>query len=573
MLFAGPVVELGLPHLMTDDREQLFVFEEKADEAAAVLPLWNLPLRSVLSTLFLTADGLSVGGRFERVNPPNQPHAEAILSRISYVTSLLSKCPLEIGADLNDALSIVGDSEARALRELVVYAHFSELMPEVRRGYYRVERVDEGFRLEHADATFASYEERDILVTELSRAFNATPSPHPRALFDRLIVAWPKVDPSFMGAIYNAYQHYLKSLAEDELLPDNVLEVGFGFGRNAFLRVRACLLAVSDLCIGMADAAERRALASRAPWKRRQYEQEWAEWMAPLLKSNFVLGLIEGVTGVPNDDIDAVLRPFIMDAQASDFGNAGEGFLPPLVRIGEAFLFSPYGLRSMLPERNLLYVLNKRDRKTFDTVVSEHLEPKLLDQAVAVLDEVPSLIVEKNVAWKAGEIDLVAYDPDSNSALHVQAKAAIPPQGARMTQQVQKNTLKAVEQLDRFTSQPSEVRDAVCSRLAEHKVTDVHWTPVILSRSGLGTARSWSVLGDAVPVNIALLRGTIRQLQRQGRSLSDFTQAASDLLDGALRRSVRGWRYDRIELFGTSMTIPLLDLDHKEMIGLRRDLG
>jgi hypothetical protein len=342
---------------------------------------------------------------------------------------LLSRCSLQTGSDLEDALSIVGVRESLALRDLAVYAHFCELMPEVRRGYYRVESVDEGFRLEHADANFALYEERDVLLTELSRAFDFVPAPRPREVFDRSIVAWPNLDPTFVGAVYDAYRHYLDNIAEAELLPVHALEAGFGFDRDSFLRVRACLMALGEVCIGMADAAERRGLASRSSRERRRYERECAEWAAPLLVMDFVLGLIQAVTGVREASVETILRPFVLDAQAGDFGNAGEGFLPPLVRIGDAFLFSPYALRSMLAERNLLYVLNKRDRKTFDTAVSDKLEPELLDQAAAILSGLPGVVIAKNVEWGAGEVDLVAFDLESSSALQVQAKAAIPPPG------------------------------------------------------------------------------------------------------------------------------------------------
>jgi hypothetical protein len=142
-----------------------------------------------------------------------------------------------------------------------------------------------------------------------------------------------------------------------------------------------------------------------------------------------------------------------------------------------------------------------------------------------------------------------------------------------MTQQVERNTLKAVDQLNRFAAQPSATRDAVCSRLVGRKVRGVRWTPVVLSRSGLGTARAWSALDDAVPLNVALLRWTVRRLKLEGRSLDGFGHVANDLLDMALQRTVRRWRHESVAVFGTSMTIPLLDLDEKEMLGLRHDLN
>jgi hypothetical protein len=87
----------------------------------------------------------------------------------------------------------------------------------------------------------------------------------------------------------------------------------------------------------------------------------------------------------------------------------------------------------MTHEHNLLYVLNKRQRDHFNNIVSHHLEPMLLNDAVAEFSRVPNWLVEKNVRWSRGEVDLLVFDPASNTVLQIQAKAAIPAQNARMT--------------------------------------------------------------------------------------------------------------------------------------------
>jgi Holliday junction resolvase-like predicted endonuclease len=537
---------------MYDGGETLQRFERQADALVERLSLWRLPLRSVLSQLFGVVDSISVGGRFDKVGQPDVQRGSDFLSRISYLAPFLSRCTLDIGSDAENALSAFRPRETLALPDLAAYMHLCELMPEVHRGYYRVEVTEKGFALEHKNDDFRTYEERDILLTELSRAFRPLRNPHDKAAFDRLISTWPTDQfGTLLSSIMGGYRRYLSALMDTQYLPDSVYEESFSFSRDDFVRVRACLSAIGDSCLNMCDAAERQYMKASRSTARKRFSREYLEWVAPLLTTNFVYGTIQGTTGVSDDRIDAVLRPFTIDAESGDFGAAGDGYLPPLVRIEESYLFSPYGLQVMLAERNLLYMLNRLDRTTFDNLVERHLEPQLLDEAALILETLPEVIVKKNVKYRGGEIDLVAYDPGGHTAIHIQAKAAIPPQGARMTRQIESRTLRAIEQSNSFANQSPEVRDKVCSDVIGYEVRGVKWVPAILSRSGFGTARAWTTLGDITPLNVPLLRASCRKINEDGGTLASFAETTRVLFEGLVDETVERWRQGRIVLFGT----------------------
>ncbi|TIL42761.1 MAG: hypothetical protein E5Y86_25465 [Mesorhizobium sp.] len=97
----------------------------------------------------------------------------------------------------------------------------------------------------------------------------------------------------------------------------------------------------------------------------------------------------------------------------------------------------------------MLYSLVQTDKKKFDNVVSRHLEPTLLEDASRFLSGLPGVEIRKNVHWERGEIDILADYEASNSAFQLQAKAGMPPQGARMVAQVESRTLKAAKQVVR----------------------------------------------------------------------------------------------------------------------------
>jgi hypothetical protein len=68
---------------------------------------------------------------------------------VSYVTQYFPSGTLEIGSDIDNALSVIDRSLGKQIRDAVAYASFCEIMPEVHRGYYQVEEVASGFNLRH----------------------------------------------------------------------------------------------------------------------------------------------------------------------------------------------------------------------------------------------------------------------------------------------------------------------------------------------------------------------------------------------------------------------------------------
>ncbi|WP_287291557.1 hypothetical protein [Mesorhizobium sp.] len=117
---------------------------------------------------------------------------------------------------------------------------------------------------------------------------------------------------------------------------------------------------------------------------------------------------------------------------------------------GRRFRLSSSRIReSAIRSGNVLYSLVQTDKKKFDNVVSRHLEPTLLEDASRFLSGLPGVEIRKNVHWERGEIDILADYEASNSAFQLQAKAGMPPQGARMVAQVESRTLKAAKQVVR----------------------------------------------------------------------------------------------------------------------------
>jgi hypothetical protein len=551
---------------MGSAEHSLFAFERLVDHELESSHVWSMPLRSILSALFLTVDGLISQDDVER--------GGFLVSQISLLSGFFPKCSLEIGSSAENALSVIGLQEREVLRQLIVYARFCELMPGVRRGHYSVEALDDSFHLDYSEAA-RSAEEYDFILHEVAKATDTASLETRSPSFSQLVRDWPTWDVKFIQAVLRQlYDHHLRNVYEGPLLRSEAYEVAFGFTRNDFAGVRAALFALSSFSNGLHIAAAEERDRSEKLEKKAKYDGEFLEWNTPVLTKWFVYSCINQLTGLRDSKIDVVLAPFVMNASSGDFYNAGDGYLPPLVLLGDSILFNPHAVRMMMHERNLLYVVNKRQREHFDNIVSHHMEPVLIDEAFTEFSRVPNWLVRRNVRWSKGEVDLLAFDPQSNTALQIQAKAAIPAQNARMTRQLEEHTLRAISQIDTLKELSSEELDDFLSRTFHRRITNAALISAALSRSGFGTWRSWSALRDVVALNIPLLGETLRLISIEtGSPLSEFPRVAVESLNNWTRRVVRRWGRSTIELLGKSVHFPVIELNERGLSSLKIELG
>lgn len=551
--------------------EQLVEFERFADQEIAKLDLWKLPLRTVLTMLLMAADGQFIGGRLERRREPEPEKGTAIISRISYVLPYLRNCTPEIGYDLADAIEVARPDHFRQINLVLAYAHFCEVMPQVHKGTLSVSQADLGFKLTIPSHEFAEIEELDVILSELAL-------PHfrgiPFHLFNEcldMVKAWPhlRVD-DFLKAVKPAYEHHVSNVLETSLLTAAAYEGALGFTRDQFVRTRAALLAYADFCLGMAGAAE--ALSNHAYTNARKTKmaQECLEWVVPLILSNHLLGVVAGLTGVHPSAVEKIVERFTVDIWNKSPQPGGEGFTPPFFRFQDSLLFSPHTVRYMMPERNMLYTMNKSDRRRFDNVVSEFLEPALISDADDIFRSFPNLDTRKNIVWENGEIDLLVLDLDAGTALQIQAKSAIPPHGARMVARMEDRTLEAIAQIDRFSQLPPAERDRICLGAFGYNFEVRHWESAILARSCLGTVKAWSELGNIAPMNPQLIAAAAEPFRREGRlDLELFSKSLHAFLRDLRAQATRGWTSAKLKLFDKEIEVPLMDLNYTTIYNVR----
>lgn len=552
-------------------QKELQTFESWADAEIAKLALWRQPIRTILSSIYLAADGHYVGGRFNRKGQRDDEVGTAIITRMSYVLELFATCSRAIGADLDDAMSVVDERFTVEMAQVLGYAHFSEIMPLAWRGFFVVDHEPPAFIFRHPDGDFVRHEENDILMSEMVLPHDLTPPPYPIQNCKKMIKAWPNLPgDSLIEVLKGALDHYLDNVFELPLLSDDAFAESFDFSRDDFVRTRAALMSYADFCLGMADAAE--ILAARAVTRPRRamLQKEVGEWVAPLLKRNHIIGTAAGLSGVEPDKAESIIDRFTLDLDNLKHSGFGEGFFPPFLRLEDSLLFSPHAIKRLMPERNLLYYTLRTDQKRFDNVVSQHLEPALLDDAARYLAAQPNVEVKTNHNWEQGEIDLLAFHEPSNSALQLQAKAAVPPQGARMVAQVESRTREAADQISRFLELEPSAKDSIASAAFGRPLSAVTWSSGILARSCLGTQKAWEAIGGCVPLNLILLRAAVKHMQQSGAfTFANLETSVEDELASLRTKAALGWQNKDFTLLGVNINLPLLDLDYASIHAFR----
>jgi hypothetical protein len=554
-----------------NEKEKLYSFEKEVDNKIAQFNIFQLPLRIVLTHLFEAIDNLIKGDRFGPSLSKMQLEGEALGSRLSYLTHFLKKCTLEIE---NSTINYSLTKYVEELQQVVAYAHFCEIMPEVRRGYYEVRKIEEGFELTHPSQKFSRAEELDILLTEISLGFSVGEAPNLSQEFITLAGQLPRINMVLMCKVLKQlFQYHLNSIRETPILEPDSFQISIGVTWEEFCKVRSALLAYSDFSIGLANYLE--ILWLRENNKKREEEifHEFYEWVAVFNNKNYFIGLLIAFTGVKDSVIESILSFFSIHVKNQDFENSGEGFFPPLVDYSNSYLFSPHILRLMLATRNIFYVLNKRDPDKFSNIISKYLEPTLLNQASEILKSLPDLRIISNKNWSKGEFDLLIYQSSSNTVVQIQAKAPIPPQGARMTKAVEGRSKEGIDQLNRFQNLPQAERDSVISEIFKMPVKQVQCVSVLLCRAGLGTHSVWELKKDITILNLQLLNGVAQILSSEGLPLSELKEVTDRLLTDIHNKSVLGWEQGSISLNGISISMPLLRLNSDEIHKIRKQLS
>jgi len=499
---------------------------------------------------------------------------DSLLSRISYLIDLLKKSPLEpIGGSASDALSAYSQQDPTLSQTILLlhYAHFCEEMPKVHKDYLQVQSiVDNHVVLEHATTEFSDSEAKDVILSELAGSVILSGLSRLDNVFDKLAMQSPTFDRVQMDFLLDALcQHFQRYVFDVDILTEAGFVTATGVNRDVFRRFRAALLAIADFCDGVAGALSRRLNADGPP-SDQALADELLEWISVFWIEKDFREIVAGLARITPAELGKLLPFFFLNLDAAKLhaDHAGDGFTPPLFQLGNGVSFTSSLIRAAVGERNILFGINRLNRQKFDNVVSQHLEPKLLADTVSLLKHFDNLVLVQNFDWGQGEIDLLVYSPDENSALHIQAKASLAPEGARMIRATEARIEEGLVQLAAFRRLTQEQQDTIFSNALGKSVRKVTVVDAVLARACFGTHRIWTKAIGTSFITLPLLALVLSELERRGElfSVVRFPALVNELLGNLMAAAGPRWEPETIELGSASVSVPMLRYDHSPLI-------
>ncbi|WP_152998677.1 nuclease-related domain-containing protein [Sphingopyxis sp. H115] len=562
---------------MTKDRspiDRLKAFEEEADAAITALPLLQLPARAVLAGLhyliFTSFHARQLG------RDGNPEIGEVIMQRLGHVLPLIRNLvPEPYGASADDAIGAFTERfhDGSDLTELLAYMHFSEIMPEVHRGYYTVEMpAADVFRLSHRDAAFGDGQAKDITLSELAVPFPTERDGVIGPEIARFIFKLPEIDFQIIAqyVAVNAYK-YRHGLAESDLVTDTSIGHIFGFDRQRFLFIRSAVLAYAEFCEKVATAMHMLVIKGELP---EDAMPEALEWASVNMKEDFLIGLFAAGAMVQPDEVERFLEYYSIDFRqvpATDWG--GDGFFPPFARFKDSLLFSPLMVMGFLQVRNAVYAFAKKDKKTFDNDVSDELEPVLLHHAGELLRRGGDWIVVEDVKFPGGQIDLVVASPNDDGVLLLQAKGNLAPQGARLTDRLADRVREGVGQIKKFEALADDVQRAVIEKAIGRKIGKLEAHHAVLVRSCFGAVEVFAPDFPYIRLTIPLLALALEHHRNAGlpTTIAALAQAIAATEQRIYDQSGYHWEEGEISLAGANIKLPLLKWTPGSLDALRRE--
>ncbi len=552
--------------------EDLKRFELEVDAAIAKLPLLELPARPLFAGfhffLYQSRNAELLG-----LNP--QPGvADMVESRLSNLLHIFAARPAQpFGASARDAVQAFkeADPDGTQLSALLAYSHFSELMPEVHKGYYVVERTGNGYRLMHRDASFAEAQAHDILLSELAIPFPLRSVQKVDPVVYRLAETAPIFNPQLLSKLLDRKtSFYLDGLAEANLITNDGMRRVFGFDYPTFYRIRAAVMAFAEFALELSVAIGRIALSRN---QGAGVSDETIEWASVKHDAQHFITMIAGASGCGPAAVERFISFFSIDFRAHpSLHNGGDGFFPPFARFENSYVFGPSLVLSFTQLRNAIFAFSREDRATFDRHVSAELEPVLLSQARELLARTGGWITRQEVKHDAGEIDLLIASETGGPVLLIQAKGPLPPQGARLTERLADRIREGIGQIERFRGLPPDVQEQIVSNTLGRPVAGKDLRHGILARSCFGAPEAFDRRSDAELLTLATLSLALEDMRRVEAipTVDGLIAALQSVREQLNDTSNYRWEQGKLELAGRSIHMPLLKFDHPSVEEKRR---
>jgi hypothetical protein len=502
-------------------------FEKSLDKEIEKLNLSQYPLRSIL-TLFHLKIYMCCS---EERSKESTCNCSTFPSIYSYFLNYINKCNKKIiGADAYDIFTAIPDEFQSELQKVINYGAFCEIAPYVWREVYEPDVINsKEVDLLYKEGSF-DIEVKDAILTALGTGYTINDERSASVNYDEQVKYFLKNGKFnfelMCEEIKRGQEWYKKYWKNDNTISEEIY-IKLEITKDTYVNFHMFWLSLCDYYIKSANAIYRLIKSEKST--SRLIQNEFLEHLSPFLKKSFFYEYLnEDIIGVKEEDFIKLMNYFAQDVNVK-FNNL-DGYFPVFFEFENAYLFSCYNVKTSLSSRNLLYLLNKFDKKLFDNIISDYLEPNLIERSINLLTKIPNIKIEKNKKWDKSEFDLLAYFEDQNVVLHIQVKGSIPVSGARMTERLEDRMEEGIEQITKFKGLEKSVKESILSDIFKKDICDITIVDILLGWGGFGTNKIWNKLeeNNITPLNLVLLNQYIKQYDET--AIADFQRDINELI-------------------------------------------
>lgn len=549
--------------------DEIIQIEAELDEKLKHLKIWQLPFQTILNCLLLSIDTV---GRSK-----GQDTAIDYCSRLSYIYKIVKKNAAK--ADINSsthAILLLDTKYITDIKFLIAYAHFSLLMPQIRRNILKqIYNNGKAIELDYISQDTENAELLDRLYSYISLQVMVT-YPKEKFLKDYLLKKATKIDTQISGAdtwwLNDMYQFFKQYLITVEVLPSNVLEAEMGFTFDDYLCFIAVIRAFGEYHYNLGDAYLSLSQENKENTEiADKLMSEYFENLVNCFDFKFV-GFYMQITGLSKEKVLKIMSYYLSIYSNKTGENfiersfCGEGFYPPFTLFDKFIISSPHAARYMLTMNNIIYSVNKNDTKTFDQKLSSHLEPTLINQLEYIFTSLNGIQIKKNVNYPGSEIDLLVFSPSENICLVIQAKATIAPDSSRTVERVQDRALEGVQQVNHFRGLTYEQKQELINSSFNLKQENTYVIDLLVLRSCAGTELIWKHNNDIKITNYTFLAWIISEkIKKNDFTLAGFEQTILDYQQELIRLSNSSKVYETLVIDEYSIKFPNINIELAEI--------
>lgn len=548
--------------------ERIIKIEKELDEKLKQLEIWKLPFQTILSWLLLTIDNVD--------RSKGADTAIDFSSRLSYIYKIVKQYSAK--APLNSTTNAILSFETKYSEDiqfLIAYAHFSLLVPQVRRGVMSVKSMnDKTIELDYVHEGTEHAELIDRLYSYISQQAMVTYRKEDELKdflskkAEQINTRFEEEDARWVNDMYSCFKHYFITV---EVLPSNVLQEVLGFSFQDYLSFQATIRAFAEYHLHLGNAYFALAQAEKSNAVRAEtLMSEYFENLVNCFDFKFV-GFYMQISGLSKDKLLKIMS-YYLSVYANSTGEnfiersfSGEGFYPPFTLFDTHIISSPHAVRYMLTLNNILYSVNKKDTKTFDKRLSSHLEPTLINQLEYIFTSLKGVQIKKNVNYPGSEIDLLVYSHSENVCLVIQAKATIAPDSSRTVDRVQDRALEGVQQVNKFRDLTDDAKQEIIRRSFDTKKSNTSVIDLLVVRSCAGSDLIWKHNDEIKIANYTFLAWLISEkIKNDDHTLSGFDVSVKQYQDKLTRLSNPTKVFETLFIGDYSIRFPNINTDHTE---------